>query len=136
MTPLRRGDAAVLQLNIGLYCNQACSHCHVESSPLRTEAMDDATAARCIELLRRLPPRYAQLDRLHQEWLQALRPVFPYRLHDPRVILLGWMTEQGWLFKQVKVEDRWLPCQRVASAALLQCWAEDLRVRCGPCHSA
>ena len=66
MTPLRRGDAAVLQLNIGLYCNQACSHCHVESSPLRTEAMDDATAARCIELLRRLLSRYAQLQRLQQ----------------------------------------------------------------------
>lgn len=85
MTPLRRGDAAVLQLNIGLYCNQACSHCHVESSPLRTEAMDDATAARCIELLRRLTSRDAQLGRIHRDGLQALRPVFPYRLHDPRV---------------------------------------------------
>lgn len=29
---------------------QACSHCHVESSPLRTEAMDRATAVRCLEL--------------------------------------------------------------------------------------
>ena len=53
VTPLRRNQASTLQLNIGLYCNQACSHCHVESSPLRKEAMDSATAARCIELLRR-----------------------------------------------------------------------------------
>ena len=30
---VRRRRAEVLQLNIGLYCNQACSHCHVESSP-------------------------------------------------------------------------------------------------------
>lgn len=30
---------------------QACSHCHVESSPLRTEAMDRATAVRCLELM-------------------------------------------------------------------------------------
>jgi hypothetical protein len=30
---------------------QACSHCHVESSPLRTEAMDRATAVRCLELV-------------------------------------------------------------------------------------
>jgi MoaA/NifB/PqqE/SkfB family radical SAM enzyme len=29
---------------------QACSHCHVESSPLRTEAMGRATAVRCLEL--------------------------------------------------------------------------------------
>lgn len=30
---------------------QACSHCHVESSPLRTEAMDRSTADRCLALL-------------------------------------------------------------------------------------
>ena len=30
---------------------QACSHCHVESSPLRTEAMDRRTADRCLALL-------------------------------------------------------------------------------------
>ncbi len=28
-----------LQLNIGLKCNQACKHCHVNSSPSRTEKM-------------------------------------------------------------------------------------------------
>ena len=37
MPPMVRGAAKILQLNIGLYCNQACSHCHVESSPLRQE---------------------------------------------------------------------------------------------------
>ena len=51
MRPLRREPAAVLQLNIGLFCNQACSHCHVESSPMRTEMMDRRTAQRCLELL-------------------------------------------------------------------------------------
>lgn len=50
-TPLRRGEARILQLNIGLYCNQACTHCHVESSPRRTEAMDRRTAERCLQLL-------------------------------------------------------------------------------------
>jgi radical SAM/Cys-rich protein len=45
----------VLQLNIGLYCNQACVHCHVESSPLRSEAMTAETAARCLELLKNTP---------------------------------------------------------------------------------
>jgi MoaA/NifB/PqqE/SkfB family radical SAM enzyme len=51
--PLLRGQARVFQLNIGLHCNQACSHCHVESSPLRKEAMDRETATRCLDLLRR-----------------------------------------------------------------------------------
>lgn len=30
----------VIQVNVGLVCNQACVHCHVESSPKRTEVMD------------------------------------------------------------------------------------------------
>ena len=33
MSPLVRRPTSILQLNIGLYCNQACKHCHVESSP-------------------------------------------------------------------------------------------------------
>lgn len=53
MSPLKRSQATTLQLNIGLYCNQACSHCHVESSPKRTEMMSHAVAAQCIALLRR-----------------------------------------------------------------------------------
>ena len=52
---LHRRDPEVLQLNIGLYCNQACGHCHVESSPLRTEMMTAETASQCIELLKKSP---------------------------------------------------------------------------------
>ena len=44
---LLRGQAKVLQLNVGLFCNQACSHCHVDSSPLRTESMDRYTLKLC-----------------------------------------------------------------------------------------
>ncbi|KAG7348108.1 radical SAM/Cys-rich domain protein [Nitzschia inconspicua] len=52
----KRKPPKVLQINIGLYCNQACSHCHVESSPLRTEeVMTAETAARCLELLKNNP---------------------------------------------------------------------------------
>ena len=46
---LYRAEPNILQLNIGLYCNQACSHCHVESSPLRkSETMSAEVAARCV----------------------------------------------------------------------------------------
>lgn len=51
MEPLVRKPTAIFQLNIGLYCNQACRHCHVESSPKRTEMMPHKVAQRCIELL-------------------------------------------------------------------------------------
>ena len=50
---LARSRADTLQLNVGLYCNQACAHCHVESSPLRKEAMSRETARRCLELAAR-----------------------------------------------------------------------------------
>jgi radical SAM/Cys-rich protein len=48
---LRRGVVKTLQLNIGKRCNLACHHCHVESGPLRTEAMDRRGAERVIALL-------------------------------------------------------------------------------------
>lgn len=53
---LYRSEPTILQLNIGLYCNQACNHCHVESSPLRKEeTMSADIAARCLELLQNTP---------------------------------------------------------------------------------
>ena len=53
---LFRSEPTILQLNIGLYCNQACSHCHVESSPLRqAETMSPDIAARCLQLLQSTP---------------------------------------------------------------------------------
>ena len=53
---LQRKEPTILQLNIGLFCNQACSHCHVESSPLRKEEqMTAETAAQCLKLLASTP---------------------------------------------------------------------------------
>ncbi len=37
-----------LQINIGLKCNLACKHCHVESSPARTEEMSRETLKQCL----------------------------------------------------------------------------------------
>ena len=36
---IRIGELQTLQINIGLKCNQQCFHCHVNSSPKRTEKM-------------------------------------------------------------------------------------------------
>ena len=41
-----------LQMNIGLKCNLACRHCHLESSPARTEEMSRETLAQCLEVYR------------------------------------------------------------------------------------
>ncbi len=40
---LVRGATQTLQVNLGLRCNQACRHCHLEAGPARSELMDLAT---------------------------------------------------------------------------------------------
>jgi radical SAM/Cys-rich protein len=52
---LRRSRITTLQVNIGLRCNLACHHCHVESGPKRSEALDARGLARILELLARNP---------------------------------------------------------------------------------
>tara|TARA_Y100000589_G_scaffold120030_1_gene114413 strand:+ start:1900 stop:2832 length:933 start_codon:yes stop_codon:yes gene_type:complete len=38
---IKKETIDTLQINIGYKCNQACQHCHVNSSPFRTEKMSD-----------------------------------------------------------------------------------------------
>ncbi|RIL07498.1 MAG: radical SAM protein [Proteobacteria bacterium] len=55
LAPLRRSAVTTLQLQIGRRCDLACTHCHVEAGPKRTEAMDRAGVERVLHLLRRNP---------------------------------------------------------------------------------
>ena len=52
---LAHGPTQTLQINVGLTCNQACHHCHVESGPKRTETMSPEVAERLLALLERTP---------------------------------------------------------------------------------
>jgi len=52
---LTRGRTTTLQINVGLLCNQACQHCHLEAGPSRTEVMTSETVHRIITCARRLP---------------------------------------------------------------------------------
>lgn len=45
---LNRGPTTTLQVNLGLKCNQACRHCHLEAGPTRQELMDAATVQEVI----------------------------------------------------------------------------------------
>jgi len=40
---LKRGVTTTLQINLGLRCNQACRHCHLEAGPDRKEMMSRET---------------------------------------------------------------------------------------------
>lgn len=51
----KRNRVSTLQVNMGKLCNQACHHCHVEASPIRTENMSMATVERIIELCENNP---------------------------------------------------------------------------------
>ncbi len=52
---LTRDTLRTLQINVGKMCNQACSHCHVEAGPHRTEIMTRSTMDRILQLLDRSP---------------------------------------------------------------------------------
>jgi radical SAM/Cys-rich protein len=58
---LRPDRITTLQVNLGKRCNQACRHCHVDASPLRTESMSDAVLESCLSALAR-NPQLAVLD--------------------------------------------------------------------------
>ncbi len=49
---LRRGRTTALQVNVGLLCNQACRHCHLEAGPDRTELMSIETMKQVVEYAR------------------------------------------------------------------------------------
>ncbi len=50
-----------LQINLTKLCNQACRHCHVDSSPARTEALSRAGVEQCLKILAE-HPQITKLD--------------------------------------------------------------------------
>lgn len=55
VSPLTKNKIAVLQINLGRKCNLACTHCHVEASPKRTEELSPEVCEQLIELINRFP---------------------------------------------------------------------------------
>ncbi|MBW4614770.1 MAG: arsenosugar biosynthesis radical SAM protein ArsS [Desmonostoc vinosum HA7617-LM4] len=54
-SPLNKKEIRVLQINLGKRCNLACTHCHVEAGPKRTEELSSEVCAKLIELIYRFP---------------------------------------------------------------------------------
>ncbi len=50
---LVRGETKILQVNVGLLCNQTCRHCHLNAGPGRKENMDSETVDEVISYARR-----------------------------------------------------------------------------------
>ena len=54
-SPLTKSKIKVLQINLGKRCNLACSHCHVEAGPKRTEELSPEICQQLIDLIYRYP---------------------------------------------------------------------------------
>ncbi|MCB1310199.1 MAG: arsenosugar biosynthesis radical SAM protein ArsS [Leptospiraceae bacterium] len=55
MAQLKPLSLKTFQINVGKVCNQACHHCHVDASPIRTESMDRATIDKCLAVIAEVP---------------------------------------------------------------------------------
>lgn len=59
--PLRRSTLRTLQINLGRFCNLACTHCHVEAGPKRTEMISDVVTKRIIDWIHTHKPAVVDL---------------------------------------------------------------------------
>ncbi|NNG06197.1 MAG: radical SAM/Cys-rich domain protein [Desulfobacteraceae bacterium] len=50
---LERGRTTTLQINVGLFCNQTCRHCHLSAGPGRKENMDLETTDQVMDYAQR-----------------------------------------------------------------------------------
>ena len=53
--PLSKLPISILQINLGRKCNLACTHCHVEAGPKRTEELSPEICDQLIQLIHRFP---------------------------------------------------------------------------------
>lgn len=53
--PLTKQGISILQINLGKRCNLACTHCHVEAGPKRTEELSSEICEQLIELIHKFP---------------------------------------------------------------------------------
>ena len=54
-SPLTKSKIKVLQINLGKRCNLACSHCHVEAGPKRTEELSPEVCEQLIQVIHQFP---------------------------------------------------------------------------------
>ncbi|WP_026731519.1 arsenosugar biosynthesis radical SAM (seleno)protein ArsS [Fischerella sp. PCC 9605] len=54
-SPLTKKQVTILQINLGKRCNLACTHCHVEAGPKRTEELSPEICQQLIEIIHKFP---------------------------------------------------------------------------------
>lgn len=59
--PISAAALDILQVNVGLQCNQSCVHCHLSCSPARVESMSGETMDRVVELAETVKPNLVDI---------------------------------------------------------------------------
>jgi radical SAM/Cys-rich protein len=85
---LKRSETTILQVNVGLLCNQVCRHCHLEAGPNRSENMSFDDAEQVVEYARR--NRFETIDLTGGA--PELNPNLPYLISElshltPRILI-------------------------------------------------
>ena len=122
---LTKDKITVLQINLGKKCNLACSHCHVEASPVRTEELTLDICEKLITIIE----RFGQIQSVD---LTGGAPEINYgfrklvataRKHNKEVIVRSNLT----IFFESGYEDlpEYFASNQIRVVASLPCYLED-----------
>lgn len=134
IAPLLKYDISVLQVNLGRICNLACTHCHVEASPHRTEELSPEICQQLIEIIQRFPQiQTVDLTGGAPEMLHGFRELVKVaREQDKEAIVRSNLTiyfEKGYedipeFFAQYQVRELWLLCPVILKIMWTRCVAK------------
>lgn len=124
-SPLSKDKITVLQINLGRKCNLACTHCHVEASPKRTEELSPEVCQQLIELINRFPQiKTVDLTGGAPEMNYGFRPIVEAaRAKEKEVIVRSNLT----IFFEPGYEDlpEYFAQHQLRITASLPCYLED-----------
>ena len=124
-SPLIKNKISVLQINLGRKCNLACTHCHVEASPKRTEELSPEVCEQIIELIHRFPQiQTVDLTGGAPEMNYGFRPIVEAaRAKGKEVIVRSNLT----IFFEPGYEDlpEYFAQHQLRVTASLPCYLED-----------
>jgi radical SAM/Cys-rich protein len=87
--PLTKQPIATLQVNLGKRCNLACTHCHVDASPHRTEEMSDPVVDRVIKLIQAFPQiETVDLTGGAPELLNGFKPILAAAVAEGKQVIV------------------------------------------------
>ncbi|MEL6928276.1 MAG: arsenosugar biosynthesis radical SAM (seleno)protein ArsS [Cyanobacteria bacterium J06600_6] len=124
-SPLTKNKITVLQINLGRKCNLACTHCHVEASPKRTEELSADVCEQIIELINRFPQiQTIDLTGGAPEMNYGFRPIVEAaKAHGKEVIVRSNLT----IFFESGYQDlpEYFAQHQLRVTASLPCYLED-----------